>query len=121
MKRIKDIVFLIILLSLCTQNLSPISQRQKQKESTLCNTEVSPAPRAPPADSSEYSVWIEGHTNSVVLNGKEVVTTPDTTFKRNTVRVIGEGNHVTIIQDDRKSEVSIFQQGKNNKINISQK
>jgi len=48
-------------------------------------------------------------------------TTPDTITKKNRVFVSGQGNKISIIQDDQKSEVIITQQGKNNKINISQK
>jgi len=121
MKKNKYIVLLIILLSLYSITLSPISERQKRRNSAQCTTDVSPAPRAPPADSLQYSVRINGQTNSVLINGKTMKTTSDTTNQKNTIRVSGEGNKVTVIQDDHKSEVIISQQGKNNRINISQK
>jgi len=121
MKKIKYIVFLIVLFFMCSATLSPLSQRQKQKDSARYKTEVSPAPRAPPADSTEYSVQINGQTNSVIINGKKMETTPDSIDRKNRVFVSGEGNKVSIILDDHKSEVTISQQGKNNKINISQK
>lgn len=107
---------------MCSQTLSPVSVSQQRKGSAQCNnTVVSPAPRAPPSDSSQYSVRINGPFNSVIVNGKQLVSTPDTTNRKNTILVSGQGNSVSIIQDDHKSEVNITQQGKNNKIKISQK
>jgi len=99
----------------------PLSLRQKRTGSARCKTEVSPAPRAPPADTLQFSVQINGQTNTVIINGKKMETTPDTITKKNRVFVSGQGNKISIIQDDQKSEVIITQQGKNNKINISQK
>jgi len=77
--------------------------------------------RASPADTSQYSIQITGPSNVVTINGKIVQSTPDTTDKKNSIRVSGEGNRVSIIQTDHSSEVTVSQKGSHNQVHISQK
>jgi hypothetical protein len=113
--------FLIFLFSLCTTTGSFATQRQKRKVSANYKTETNQPARASPADTTDYSVQINGSSNVVTLNGKIVPSTPDTTDKKNSIRVKGEGNTVSIIQTDHSSEVKITQKGKNNQVHVTQK
>ena len=73
-----------------------------------------------PIDTSDYSIRIIGQTNSVTVNGVPMATTNDTTAKKNTIHVSGEGNTISVVQTNNKSEVIITQKGGNNKVIISQ-
>ena len=118
---------LILLLSMCTMTDILAAERQAGKITTRHNTtannqaQTSTGTKATPGDTTQFSIQVEGQSNTIKINGKEMRSTADTTVKQNNIRVSGEGNTVTINQTDRKSEVVITQKGKNNHIQITQK
>ena len=59
--------------------------------------------RASPADSCRYSIQINGTSNIVMINDSIMVSNPDSTAKQNNIRVTGEGNTITVLQNDNKS------------------
>jgi len=90
------------------------------KTTAFCLARASPDSRASPGDTTRCSIKMEGRSNTIILNGKVLVSTPDTTEKPTNIRVRGEGNTITINQTDHTSEVNVTQKGKNNQIKISQ-
>lgn len=131
-KKIQNASCVILLISLCITSDFFAAKTQKQNELAKNKTIASHPARASPSDSCQYSVRIEGQSNTIIINDKIMVSTPDTTVKRNNIRVKGEGNTITVIQNDNKSnrvtvnqndtnsKVTISQNGSNNKIKISQ-
>jgi len=119
-------IFLVFLVSFYSITDLFASDRQNRKGSAKYKTtanypaRASPGARASPEDTTQYSIKMDGRSNTIILNGKMLVTSPDTTEKQNNIRVTGEGNSVTLHLTDLKSEVNITQQGKNNHIKISQ-
>lgn len=73
------------------------------------------------ADTSHYSIKVSGSTNCVKVNGKIMTSTTDSTNTNNKISVSGEGNTVSVIQSDRKSDVNIKQEGAHNHAIISQR
>ena len=118
--------FLILLISLYTTTSFTISARQngqgtaRYKTTTTKLARASPEPRASHGDTTGCSIKMTGKSNTIILNGKVLVSTPDSTEKRNNIRVTGEGNTVILHQTDQTSEVTVTQIGKNNQIKISQ-
>ena len=90
------------------------------KNTPFCLARASPDSRASPGDTTQYSIRISGQSNTITINSKKMVSTPDTTEKPNNIKVRGEGNTITINQTDHTSEVNVTQKGKNNQIKISQ-
>lgn len=123
---------LVLLISLFTTAVLFAVETQKQCEPNKNKITATHPARASPADSCQYSVQIDGKSNTIIINDKVMVSTPDTTVKRNNIRVKGEGNTITIIQDDNNtncvtviqndtnSNVTVSQSGNNNKVKISQ-
>ena len=113
--------FLVILLSL--YSVTDIKATEKQSRNGVGrNSSVAKCPaRASPVDTTQYSIQMEGQSNSITINGKKMVSTCDTTEKQNNIRVRGEENTIIINRTDQKTEVSVTQKGKNNQVKISQK
>ena len=112
---------LILILSLCTLTEFSTSVMQQPNLAVHYLTAARYPARASPDDSTEYSIRVKGQSNTIIVNGKVVLATCDTTEKQNNIQVCGEGNTVTIKQTDQQSEVNINQQGKKNQIHIIQK
>ena len=112
---------LILILSLCTLTEFSTSVMQQPNQAVHYLTSARYPARASPDDSTQYSIRVKGQSNSIIVNGKVIVATCDTTQKQNNIQVCGEGNSVTIKQTDQQSEVNITQQGKKNQIHIIQK
>ena len=118
--------FLVLLISLYTSTYFSASGRQNGQGATRNKTtaskpaRASPEPRASPGDTTRCSIKMTGKSNTIILNGKVLVSTPDSTKKPTNIRVTGEGNTVTIHQTDQTSEVTVTQKGKNNQIKIFQ-
>lgn len=130
MTQIKScLVFLISLYA--TADFYAVEMQKQCEPNKHKITSTHPA-RASPADSCQYSVQIDGKSNTVIVNDKVMVSTQDTTVKRNNIRVKGEGNTITVIQDDNNtncvtviqndtnSNVTVSQRGNNNIVKISQ-
>jgi len=96
-------------------------EMQKRKGHAKYITAANQPTRASPGDTANFSVLINGKENIVTINGKILPVNPDTTNNQNKIYVEGEGNAITIIQTDQKSEVRVTQKGNNNKISITQK
>jgi len=121
-KKILYTLFVLSLFFLYSIMEDSAAGRLKEKISFSHETSENNLARASPPDtSSQYSVQINGPSNTVTINGKIVQSTPDTTDKKNSIRVSGEGNQVSIIQTDHSSEVTVSQKGSNNQVHISQK
>lgn len=128
--QIKSCLVLLIVLY-ATADLSAAVIQDQCEPNKYKITSTHPA-RASPADSCQNSVQIDGKSNTVIINDKVMVSTPDTTGKRNNIRVKGEGNTITVIQNDNKSNcvtviqndtnsnLTVSQSGNNNKVKISQ-
>lgn len=122
---------LVLLISLCITSDFFALEKQKQCEPNKLKITTTHPARASPVDSCQYSVQIDGKSNIIIINDKVMVSTQDTTVKRNNIRVKGEGNTITVIQNDNKSNcvtviqndtnsnVTVSQSGNNNKIKIS--
>jgi len=119
-------VFLALVISICVLSDISATGRQKRKEADKYKTLACyPARSIPdsiafPEDTTQYSIRMKGQRNTITMNGKKVIATTDTTEKQNSIRVIGMGNKISINQPDQKSKANITQQGKNNRIQISQ-
>ena len=118
--------FLVLLIILYTSTSFMVSGRQngqgaaRSKTTTTKLARASPESRASLGDTTRCSIKMTGKSNTIILNGKVLVSTPDSTEKRNNIRVTGEWNTVTIHQTDQTSEVTVTQKGKNNQIRITQ-
>jgi len=121
MKTIHITGFLSLLLIISSIIDYSAYEMQKQKGHAKFITAANQPTRASPADTSNISVLINGKANTVTVNGEILPSNPDTTNNKNKIYVDGEGNTITIIQTDQKSEVKVTQKGNNNKISISQK
>jgi environmental stress-induced protein Ves len=121
MKRVHYIFLVFLLLSSYSTTSSSAANRLQRKVLSNFKTKANQQTRAFPADSSLYSIQITGQSNTVKVNGEFMKTTPDTTDRKNKIRVSGEGNTVIVNEDDQKSEVIVTQKGKNNHIIITQK
>lgn len=130
MPKIKSFLVLLISLYATADFYAEVIQNQcEPNKHKITSTHLA---RASPADSCQYSVQIDGKSNTIIINDKVMVSTPDTTGKRNNIRVKGEGNTITVIQTDNKSNcvtviqndtnsnVTVSQRGNNNKVKISQ-
>lgn len=73
------------------------------------------------ADTSHFSIKVSGLTNCVKVNGKIMTSTTDSINTNNKISVSGEGNTVSVIQNDRKADVNIKQEGTHNHAIISQR
>ena len=113
--------FMIILLSLYSITDIIATERQNRNGAAGYKTAERFPISASPVDTTQYSIQMEGQSNSITVNGKKMVSTCDTTENQNNIRVRGEGNTIIINQTDKKSEVSVTQKGKNNQVKISQK
>ena len=119
--------FIYLLISLYSITDLYVTERQdrtgaaKYKTAAFYLARASPETRASPEDSIQYSIRKRGESNTVIINGQIRETVPDSIDQKNTIRVDGEWNAVTINQTDQKSEVIITQKGKNNQITISQR
>ena len=113
--------FLVILFSLYSITDILATERQSRDSTARYKTAARYPARASPVDTTQYSIQMEGQSNSITINGKKLVSTCDTTENQNNIRVRGEGNTIIINQTDQKSEVSVTQKGKNNQVKISQK
>ena len=113
--------FLMILFSLYSITDILATERQNNAKAARNKTAERFQASASPLDTTQYSIQMEGQSNSIKINGKKMVSTCDTTEKQNNIRVRGEGNTIIINQTDQKSEVSVTQKGKNNQVKISQK
>jgi hypothetical protein len=111
-------LLLIILLSI-TEGFA--TGRQQRNISSKNKTVEKELIRGSPADTSQYSILMNGKSNTVEINGKIMVNTLDSTNKKNNIRITGEDNSVSIIQTDQKSEVKVSQKGNNNQVHITQK
>ncbi len=124
MKQIHITGILSLLLSISSIIDCAAYETQNRKGSVKFKTaadqpaRASPA-RASPEDTINISVQINGQYNEVKVNGKTLPINTDT--NQNKITVDGEGNTITIIKTDQKSEVKVTQKGNNNKISISQK
>ena len=70
---------------------------------------------------SHFSIKVSGLTNCVKVNGKIMTSTTDSINTNNKISVSGEGNTVSVIQNDRKADVNIKQEGTHNQAIISQR
>lgn len=105
---------------LCKETIALKPLKDQTRESYLIR---SPPIRCTPtaaADTLKFSVQIEGKTNQVIINGKQVKSDTSSTQKKNIIRVSGEGNSVEVLQTNDKSEVKVKQSGSNNKVEIIQ-
>ncbi len=89
-------------------------------DSAGCKTGVKSVSGTFVADTAQYAILINGETNTVKINNKSIEASKSKAEKPNTISVTGEGNSVSVNQDNKKSTVNILQNGKNNTINISQ-
>ncbi|MEI7502843.1 MAG: hypothetical protein WCJ61_06130 [Paludibacter sp.] len=121
MKKIHISGILSFLLSVSSIIDCAAYERQKQKGPAKFKTAANQPARASPEDSTNFSVRINGKANIVTVNGKILPINFDTTNNQNKINVEGEGNAITILQTNQKSEVKVVQKGNNNKISISQK
>lgn len=131
-KKIYTISGLILLVGLCLTADLLGAETQKQKGLAKYKIIANHPARASPADSCRYSIQINGTSNIVIINDSIMVSNPDSTAKQNNIRVTGEGNTITVLQNDNKSnsviviqnntnsEVTVSQSGNKNKINILQ-
>jgi hypothetical protein len=113
-------ISLIIFLSLCTVPESYAGQKQKRKVTAASKTESIQLTNASSLDTSQYSIQVNGKENSVKINNEPVQSTTGKTGKQNTILVNGEGNTVSVSQDNNNSKVNISQNGNNNQISIMQ-
>jgi len=112
--------FLILLITLYSSTyFSAYGRSNLQDTARSDSTSIKPA-RASPGNTTRCSIKRIGRSNTIILNGKVLSTTPDSIKKPIEIRVTGEGNTVTIHQTDLTSEVTITQKGKNNQVRISQ-
>ncbi len=111
---------LILLLTFCATDKSWAGESQKHKATTKSNTQVSPKINLAPVDTAYYSIEVNGQTNSVKINNVPVQSTTGKSDRQNTIMVNGEGNSVSVNQDNQKSKVTISQNGNNNQISITQ-
>jgi len=112
--------FLILLITLYSSTyLSAYGRSNLQDIARSDSTAIKPA-RASPGNTTRCSIKMVGRSNTIILNGKVLATTPNFIKKPIDIRVTGEGNTVTIHQNDQTSEVTITQKGKSNQIRISQ-
>lgn len=121
MKKLHFLGFQIVLLCLYSTTESSASDNKNRKGRVDNKNEANELIRAPPSYSNQYSIQIIGPSNVVEINGRCIETIPDSLDCRNKIRVNGQGNTLSIQQINQESNVNIVQQGRNNKLTISQK
>ena len=131
-KKIHTISGLILLIGLCLTTDLCTAETQKQKGLANYKTTANHPARASPLDTCQHEIQIDGQSNVVTINDRIMVSSPDSTVKQNNIRVKGEGNTITVLQNDNKSnsvtviqndtnsKVTVSQSGSNNKVKISQ-
>ena len=127
---LRNCLVLLIFFSITT--IFFVVKAQKQKGLAKYKIIANHPARASPVDSCRYSIQINGTSNIVMINDSIMESNPDSTAKQNNIRVTGEGNTITVLQNDNKlnsvtviqnetnSKVTISQSGNKNKINILQ-
>lgn len=112
---------MILLVSLCITSDFFAAKKQNQNEFAKNKTSASHPARASPMASCQYSIQINGHSNTVIVNEKIMLSNPDTVAKPNNIRITGKGNTISITQNDNKSNrVTVTQNDTNSKVTISQ-
>ena len=112
--------FLLSLLSLYAVTGCSASERPAQKKSPGSQNQVPRLTNVSPVDTAQYSVQVNGETNTVKINNQPVKTTKGLAGKQNTITINGEGNTVSVNKDTEKSKVNISQNGNNNHVTITQ-
>ncbi len=106
-------IFLFLLVSSSSWSQQKISIRSNPSHNcVLTNISV---------DTTQFSIRVSGSSNCVVVNGKSLTSTNDSIKTNNKISVSGDGNRVSIIQSDGKSDVNIKQEGAHNQVIISQR
>ena len=97
------------------------STRQQQLKSNCNNIKIySPESIRGSPNDSDVCIQVNGGSNVVLINGKLVPAVSDSSHYFNKIFVDTAGNRILINQHHSTSNVSVFQQGKNNKISIIQ-
>ncbi|NDP22930.1 MAG: hypothetical protein GZ091_17900 [Paludibacter sp.] len=112
--------YIVLLISWFATTNFNAAEKNKLKELVKHNIVINHPARASPADTSQYSIQIDGKSNTVIINDTIMVTSRDTTVKRNNIRVKGEGNTITVLQNDKTNSVSVIQNDSNSKVSVSQ-
>jgi len=112
--------FILMLLSDNTTFCFANEKHERQGHSN-CKIEKNESTRGSPADTARYSVMVNGSTNTISINDQLMVSNSDSTNRKNKILVDGEGNTISIVQNEQQSKVSISQKGRNNSISIIQK
>ena len=116
----------IIIFWLSALSSDSVSATCKHKEPAKQKTAVAQDTSIIRVDSvSNYSISLNGGSNSVLINnqspvGKSSATGKQQKDKPNSVEINGEGNSVNIHQSENAGKVNIRQNGKGNQVNISQ-
>jgi len=95
-------------------------KEHKRQGHSNCKIEINEYNRGSPTDSAQWSIQMNGTSNTLKINDKEYEISSDTGNNQDSIQVNGTCNSITIRQSDQQSKVSISQQGKNNKISIIQ-
>jgi hypothetical protein len=114
-------ISLLIFLSLCAITESYAREKQKRKATATSKTESIQLTNASSLDTTQYSIQVNGKANSVKINNETVQSTTCKIGKPNNIHISGEGNSVSVSQDNKNSKVNISQNGNNNQISITQR
>ena len=115
MKKLANNIVIFLLLSLLMSNNS-----WSQQKSTKNKPDINSVIIKSEVDTSQFTIKISGSSNSIKINGKLMTSTTDSIKTNNQISISGEGNTVSVIQSDEKSDVNIRQEGTNNQVIISQ-
>ena len=113
--------FLLLMLHTYTSHVCFAHEKHERQGHTNCKIEINESTSGSPPDSARYSVMVNGSTNIIRINDQLIVSSPDSTNNKNKILVDGEGNKISIVQNDQESTVTISQNGKSNRISIIQK
>lgn len=120
----KVVFSLIVLIFFCLSAFPGLSENGIQKRKATINPKADSIAVKQIDSISNYSININGKSNSVSINNdnstdKTLVTESKKT-SANAIEINGEGNSVTINQNGKGSHVNVQQNGNGNKVNVSQ-
>ena len=113
-------VVILLMLHLYTSAFCVANNKSERQGQCKCKIGIMESTRGSPADSTRYSVMVNGSTNTIKINDQLIVSNSDSTNNKNKILVEGEGNTISIVRNDQESKVSVTQKGKKNCICITQ-
>ena len=94
MEKIIYKAILLLMLVLDSSTFCLAKEKPVRHGHSNCKIVTNESTRGSPTDSTKYSIKINGHSNSVIINDKLITTNSDSTNNQNYILVGGEENRI---------------------------